>query len=160
MQKWILMTITGLMLFMGCRGCFAATDDVAFDECMKLLDRSKYVLPGQVWVTKPLPRAVEEVVHPTLAGAKIVRWMVQANRDGSRSYLVLTREIASADEEDDADLLYVLMENHKHINITSELAVNAAVFAKTLSHGVYGIYSCWQGELRARPDVWNGHDWD
>ena len=151
--------VVSSLLLCGGPQAWAATDDVAFNNCLESLNDSVEVLKSQIWRIAPLPTVIAEVVKPSLAGDLVIRWESHRNQNGSTSYIVLTRDAVKEFSEDDPDLFEIVLVRHGTAALTEIISANAAVFAKQSNLGILGILACRGGIIAKAPLVWNGHHW-
>jgi hypothetical protein len=138
--------------------CWAATDDIAFNDCLRLLNQQPDVIKNQVWHSTPLDKKIEKLEKSILYGGFVVRWTSHTNKNGTRTYFVLNRGTDPA-PEDDPDLFDIIIERNGNITYVETFSVSAEAFLKDNGASIAGIVSCTQGEIGGRL-VWNGHKWD
>jgi len=136
----------------------AATDDVAFNLCLKRLSQQRDVLNTNSWYDSSPPAAIERFERALSGVGHIQRWTFHKNIDGTETFIVLDRG-SDAAPEDDPDDFDLFIERKGIIVYVETFGVSAEAFLKTRTTGVNGIVSCTQGEIGGRLS-WNGHDWD
>lgn len=142
--------------------CYAATDDVAFDDCRDLLNQDPDVMPGQVWYKPPIDAATEKALTPDLRKylGTIVRWTYLVNADNSRTVVLMTRDFSEPQLEDDPDVFYVFMEKNG-ISVNkggAGAAVNAFAFSAYETDNVNAFFFCTHDVISPEWD-WDGQDW-
>jgi hypothetical protein len=139
---------------------FAATDDLAFNDCLKRYAHLPEMQPDQVWNDGALPERIKKSMQLEPSAEFIVRWEKAMNPNGTTTIIVLTRYPGSQDE-DAQDLFHVLLQNRDKVSLKMIIAANASFFAKKSSDGVYGLLFCTQGDLDLKQLLlWNGQTWD
>jgi hypothetical protein len=136
----------------------AATNDVAFNLCLKRLSQQRDVLNTNSWYDSSPPPAIERFERALSDDGHIQRWTFHKNINGTVTFIVLNRANGAA-PQDDPDDFDVFIERKAIIVYVETFGVSAEAFLKTRAAGVNGIVSCTQDKIGGRLS-WNGHDWD
>jgi len=150
--------LSGLLCLAPLRPALAATDDVAFNSCLKELHQQSDVLKTNSWYETSPPPAIQRFEEALSADGHIQRWTFHKNINGAVALIVLERgnDAAPADDPDDFD---VFLERKGIIVYIETFGVNAEAFLGTRTAGINGIVSCKQGDIGGRLSR-NGHDWE
>jgi hypothetical protein len=145
-----------LLSTFSCQTAQAATDDVAFKECLQVFGQSPDALTTDAWHTSPLDAKVAQLEKPNLYGSVIIRWISHKNQNGTTTIVVLTRD-PDPQSEDDPDGFDVILEQQGHLSLKASVGVNGLSFSKESDEGVNGFLFCTRGQTFKWK--WNGSTW-
>jgi hypothetical protein len=116
--------LSGLLCLAPLRPALAATDDVAFNSCLKELHQQSDVLKTNSWYETSPPPAIQRFEEALSADGHIQRWTFHKNINGAVALIVLERgnDAAPADDPDDFD---VFLERKGIIVYIETFGVNA-----------------------------------
>ncbi len=153
----ILISLGMLLSALSCQNAHAATDDVAFKECLQAFSRSSAALTADVWHTSPLETKVSQLEKPNLYGDVVIRWMSHKNENGTTTIVVLIRD-PDPQPEDDPDGFDIILEQQGHLSVKAGVGANGFSFAKESQQGSNGLLFCTQGDL-SKVWTWQGNNW-
>ena len=153
----MLISIGMLLSTFSCQTAQAATDDVAFKECLQVFGQSPDTLTTDAWHTSSLDAKVAQLEKPNLYGSVVIRWISHKNQNGTTTIVVLTRD-PDPQPEDDPDSFDIILEQQGHLSVKVGVGANGFSFAKQAQQGVNGLLFCTQGDL-SKLWTWQGYNW-
>jgi len=154
----LLVSFFSLFCLAKLRLALAATDDVAYNSCLKQLNQRSDVLRSNTWYNISPPPAIQKFENLYSGYGHIQRWTSHKNVNGTVTFIVLNRgnDLVT---EDDPDCFDVFLQKRGLILYVDTFSASAEAFLTISTAGVNGIISCTQGDVGVR-QFWNGHDWD
>ncbi len=135
----------------------AATNDMAFNDCIQDLETNPSVSGDVSWHTSPLDPKLRRLEGAQLWGDHIVRWMVHRNQNGSRTIIIMTRapDDVLADDPDSFDFY---MQRGRTFTYVDAVSSSAVAISKHSNDGVSGLWVCTKDRIY-NEWFWIGDDW-